>query len=133
MFKLFQKRVFGNRGGFTLVEVVIASSIMLIVFTAVLGTFSYGRRSASLTENRLYCLHIARQVLESLGNESYGSTDLATGSQKTLPGFPAGRGYYTVTESSGTKDVTVVIQWTEPLGMTQSVSLTTSFSSSLHP
>lgn len=133
MLNLFQKRVFGNRSGFTLVEIVVASTIMLIVFTAVLGTFSYGRRSASLTENRLCCLHIARQVLESLSLQGFSSTALATGTGKTLPGFPAGRGYYNVTQNGGTKDVTVVIRWTEPLGMTQSVSLATSFSASLHP
>ena len=115
-----------------MIEVVIASAIMMIVFTAVMSTLSYGRRSASLTENRLYCLHVARQVMESLSKESYSSTDLSTGMKKTLPGFSSGRGYYNVTEDSGTKDVTVVIQWTEPLGMTQSVSLVTSFSKSLH-
>jgi hypothetical protein len=110
-------------------EVVVASAVMLVVFAAVFGTVSFGRRSGSVIENRLYCLHMARQTLEMLSYGTYanlkvGTTYLST--DKTR--------YYTVTEDSDgmTKNVNIVIGWKEPLGMTQSVSLATSFSKSLH-
>ena len=136
MFNRSVKSVFGSRDGFTMIEVVVASTVMMIACLAVLGTFSYARRTASLTENRLYSLHIARQVMESLCVLAYTDSALSAGTGKTLPGFPSTRGYYTVTADSDnkTKDITVVVQWAEPTGMTQtqSVSLTTSLSLSVH-
>jgi len=123
--------VLGNRrAGFTVAEVVIGSAIMLVVGLAVLSTMSYGRRTSSLTENRLASLHYARQVLESLCTVSYSSTNLTAGTVQ----LPGNKGSYVVTEASDgmTKDVTVVVRWVEPLGMTQSVSLATSISRSLH-
>jgi len=116
--------------GFTLVEAVAASAIMMIVFVAVIGMLSFAWRSASITENRLASMHIARQVMESLVSQSYGTANLTVGT-KNLPG---NRGSYVVTEESGgqTKNITVTIRWVEPTGLEQSVSLTTSLSRSLH-
>jgi len=137
VFNRSMKSVFGSRDGFTMIEVVVASTVMMIVCMAVLGTFAYARRTASLTENRLASLHIARQVMESLCVLAYTDSALtASTTKKQLPGFPSTRGYYTVTADSDnkTKDITVVVQWAEPTGMTQvqSVSLTTSLSLSVH-
>ncbi len=119
-----------NRGGFTLIEVVVASAIMMLVFAAMLGIVSYARRTASLTENRLACLHIARQTMEHLIAQSYTATDNAVGTTQ----LPNSRGSYTITQDSDgkTKNITVVINWVEPTGGQQSVSLTTSLSKSLH-
>ena len=116
--------------GFTLVEVVIASAIMMIVFVAVLGVMSYGYRSSAMTENRLSALHVARQTLESLREESYTSPNLTAGTKQ----LPNNRGNYVVTDLSGgtTKDITVTITWVERWGLQQSVSLTTSLTKSLH-
>lgn len=134
MFSIIQRHTLRKRDGFAMAEVVVASTILMVVFLAVLGTFSYARRTASLTENQLACLHIARQVMESLHTLAYTASALDVGAGKTLPGFPSTRGYYTVTvDSAGTtKDITVVIQWTEPTGKSRSVSLTTSLSQSVH-
>ena len=131
---LSQRRVSSNRKGFTLTEVVVASAIMMMVFVAMMGSFSYARRSESIAENRLGCLHIARQSLESLRTQAYSTAALNVGTKKTLPGFPRSRGYYDVTEDADkrTKNITVVIEWVELWGMKQSVSLTTSLSESLH-
>ena len=123
------------RDGFTLVEVMVASAILLISVIAVLSAFSYSRRTESLTENRLACMHIAREVMEKLRHESYSSTALDLGTGKTLPGYPRARGYYNVSQGGGVgekKDIKVVIEWVEPTGMGQSVSLTTSQSRGLH-
>ena len=127
-----------SRSGFTVVEVLIASSIMLISVLAVTNAFSYSRRTVSRTEDRLACLHIAREGMETLRNESYDSTLLTVGNNKVLPGYTKSRGYYQVTETispddGSTKDVTVVIKWGERIGSkTNSVSLMTTHSRGLH-
>ena len=116
-------------------EVMFASAILLIAVVAVVNGFSYSRRTQSLTENRLACLHIARDVMEALRDESYSSSALNVGTGKTLPGYTRARGYYNVSQGSGTgltKDITVVVEWVEPTGMEQSVSLTTTQSKGLH-
>jgi hypothetical protein len=125
----------GRRAGFTVVEVMVASAVMATVFIALMGFFSFARRSGSLTENRLACVHIAgtRWRRCASGLRRWGAR---SGRRKRpLPGFPTGRGYYDVVEASdGTsKDITVVVEWVEPWGLRQSVSLTTSHSLALHP
>ena len=120
-------------GGFTVVEVVVTSAILMLVVVWVLSAFAHARRTASLTENRLACLHIAREAMENLRTQSYSSSALSLGTEKTLPGHSRTRGYYNVTQGSGaTKDVTVVVEWVEPTGLEQSVSLTTTLSRGLH-
>lgn len=133
------ERVFGaasrGRAGFTLVEVVVAGAVFLLVTSAVIGAFSYARRTASLTENRLACLHIARESLESLHREVYSSAALSLGRHNRLPGQPAARGYYDVAQDDAfgrAKRITVVVNWVEPTGMSQSLSLTTVHSFALH-
>lgn len=126
-----------SRDAFTLIEVMVASSIMLIAILAVVSAFSYSRATESRAENRLACLHIAREVMENLRMENYAATALSIGNKKTLPGYPKTRGYYNVALCAdnrfpNTKDITVVIEWVEPGGMKQSVSLTTSHSRGLH-
>lgn len=119
-----------KREGFTVVEVVISSAILVVVFVAILGTISTSRRISSVTENRLACIHIARQVLEPYCSMSYDSTDFAAGTKQ----LPNNRGTVVITADGANrnKDVTVNINWVEPTGLTQSVSVTSSFSRSLH-
>ena len=130
MFNLADRHVSSSRNGFTMIEVVVSSSILVIVFVALLGTISTARRISSITENRLSCLHIARQVLESYGNKGYDSSDFAVGTKQ----LPNNRGSVVISQVSGqkNKDVTVTINWVEPTGMTQAVSVTSSYSRSLH-
>lgn len=126
-----------SRRGFTVAEVIVASSILVISVLATVSAFSYARRTVSRTENRLASLHIAREVMETLRNEPYASTLLTLGANKKLPDYPRARGHYDVSRSSGegegfSKDITVVIKWIEPGGMEQEVSLETSHSRGLH-
>ena len=126
-----------SRSGFTVVEVIVASSILLISVLAVTSAFSYARRTVSRTENRLASLHIAREVMETLRNEPYASTLLTIGNNKQLPNYPRARGHYDVKASGGVglaKDITVVIDWEEPADAKKihSISLTTSHSRGLH-
>lgn len=137
-----------SRSGFTVVEVMVASSILIISVLATVSAFSYARRTVSRTENRLACLHIAREVMETLRGESYDSDILKEGANKRpIPKrpfedntyYPIERGYYTVTdhvseEDGARKEITVVIEWKEPAdaNKTRSVSLTTLHSKGLH-
>ncbi|MGI5869274.1 MAG: hypothetical protein ACOX9C_07515 [Kiritimatiellia bacterium] len=120
-----------------MVEAIVAGAIFLTATFAVISAFSYARRTASLTENRLACLHIAREVLETLKAESYFSSAMTVGRHDRLPGHPPARGHYDVevveSAHAPTKQITVVVNWVEPTGMTQSISLTTVHSQVLHP
>jgi type II secretory pathway pseudopilin PulG len=119
-----------------LVEVVVAGAVFLVATSAVIGAFSYARRTASLTENRLACLHIAREALETLKLEGYPSTALSIGRHNRLPGHPPARGYYEVVQDNTygqAKQITVVVNWVEPTGMSQSLSLSTVHCRALHP
>ncbi len=121
-----QKRI----SGFTLIEVVVASAIMSLVFIAMLGAVSTSRNIQSLSENRLACLHLARETLEHYSTLSYDSSGFAVGTNQ----LPNNRGVVVIKAVSGqtTKDVTVTINWVEPTKKSYSVSLTSSFSRSLH-
>ena len=130
MFVPSKKRLLRGSDGFTVTEVVVSSFIMMVVFVSIFNCFSFARRSASVSENQLASLHIARTTLEQLVAKSYTSSDLAVGTKQ----LPNNRGRYVVTEDSGgkTKNITVFINWVEPTGMQLSVSLMTSLSRSLH-
>jgi len=130
--ELYSKRCArDHRAGFTVAEVVISSAILTMIFGVVLGVMSYGRRSSSLAENRLASLHMARQALETLSNYSFDSTNMAVGTTVLSTNQMT---YYQITKSADglTKYVTVFVGWREPLGATQSVSVATAFSRSLH-
>jgi Tfp pilus assembly protein PilV len=121
--------------GFTLIEVVVASLLLMVGLVALLESMSYARRSAELSGNRIEHLHLARKALEVLRKESYSSPLLAIRQGvRPVPGLPSAAGYYNVVENSSArvKDITVVIEWTETTGQEQAVSLTTSMSESLH-
>ncbi len=127
-----------RREGFTVVEVVVSTMILMIITLAVIGAFSFARRSASLTENRLASLHIAREVMEVLRQQSYDAPLLVPGSNKQLPGYPVNRGFYDVVTITGTgtgpmKRIRVVIQWVEPWGQQQAVAIESIQSRALHP
>lgn len=117
-----------NQSGFTIIEVVIGSAIMVLVFLAMLGAVSTSRKMQSFTENRLWSLHVARQALEQYSARGYDTAGFAVGTTTN------GRAICTVTELSGetTKRVTVVVGWVEPDRRTNSISLTSYFSRSLH-
>ena len=138
MFTVSHTRASSPQAGFTLLEVVVSSAIMMIVFVAVLGTMTYGFRSSSITEHQLTSLHVARQTLEALTSpaQTYIAPTLTVGTKQLA--LPAGtritKRYYVVTEDADgrTKNITVVVEWTEIWGLKRTVSLTTSLSRSLH-
>ena len=108
----------------------MASVLMVVMFMAVFGVISAGRRSESLAANHQAAMHIARATMEELRKYSFGSDELKIGT--TL--LPGNRGSYVVsaTDDANTRDITVYIDWVEFNGIVQTVSLTTSFTKSLH-
>ena len=124
------RRARSSRSGFTLVEACVSVLILGLVFAGLLAILSAGRKGASLAENRLAALHIARQEMEGLRLNDFFSPTLSVGAHQ----LPGGRGRYSVVQSGNgwTKDITLVVDWQEPAGAVHSVSLTTSFSRSLH-
>ncbi len=120
----------GGVRGFTLVEVVVSSALLMMVFLALLSAISFARRMQSLTENRLACLHVARQYMEPFSRMMYDSEDFAPGTIQ----LPDNRGTCVIAQdgSAPIRDVTVTIEWVEPSGSEHSVSLKSSFTRSLH-
>lgn len=124
-----------RRAGFTFVEMVIASALLAILAASLYTVFSFSLRSARYASDRLANLNRARAALEHLCSRPYVDSLLAVGNQKRpLPNLAAEAGYYSVTEHSDgkVKDITVVVEWTDPWGADQSVSLTTSRCKGLH-
>jgi len=117
-----------NQAGFTMIEVVVSSAVMALVFIAMISTVSISRKIQSFTENRLWALHVARQALEDYSALAYDSAEFSVGTKTN------GRAICTVSQVSGelTKNVTVVVNWVEPDRRTNSLSLMSSFSRSLH-
>jgi len=119
-----------TRGGFTITEVVVASAVLAIVFLALLGALSTASRNQAHIENRLESLHYAREILDQFSRVSYSSAAFSVGTKQ----LPDNRGYCVITQdgSGDNKTVTVVVNWTETWGKTQSVAVSTSFCRSLH-
>lgn len=125
---IVKRSALNKQAGFTMIEVVVSSAVMVLVFVAMLTSVSMSRKIQSFTENRLWALHVARQALENYSALSYDSTAFAVGTKTN------GRAICTVSLVSGetTKNVTVVVNWVEPDKRTNSLSLMSSFSRSLH-
>jgi hypothetical protein len=77
-------------------EVVISAAVMVVVLWRSWARSRMDAGGGSLTENRLYCLHMARQTLEDLGNKSYDSSVLSVGTTHVVNSICS----YVVTEES---------------------------------
>lgn len=117
-----------SAAGFTVVEIVIASAILLVVVMATMTSIAFASQSAQMSERRSEALAIANQQIEFARNLSFD--DIAT----VVPanGLPAGKipgsqtiGAYTVNTavSYGTyqassaaryKSMTVTVSWSSP-------------------
>ncbi|MDD5704425.1 MAG: hypothetical protein PHR35_00755 [Kiritimatiellae bacterium] len=119
-----------GRDGFTLVEVCVASLLTALMVASVLGVFSMSRRGVVLVEKRLAALHTARATLEDLGRYSFDATELSVG-ETPLPDN-LGRYVVSLSDDGRVKDVKVFVDYFEPSGDRHEVSLTTTFSRSIH-
>jgi len=119
----------GGQVGLTLVEVVVASALLILSLTMFLVSFVQSGRSAAISDNRLNAIHTAREKMETLGSYSYTAAELSAG----MHNFS--NGYYTASNNAAAnvKDIVVVTWWIHPLnGITSTVSLAGSISAELH-
>lgn len=115
--------------GFTIVEVVIATALLILSLAAFIISFVQSGRSAAIADNRLDAIHSARDKMEAIGSYIYTASELSAGTHNFSNGF------YTVSNnaSARVKDIVVTIRWVNPLGnITSTVSLAGSVSSELH-
>lgn len=119
----------GRESGFTLVEVVVAMTLLLLALTTFVVSFVQSKRSAAIAENRLEAIHTARDKMETIASYLYTATGLSIGTHNFANGF------YTVSNNTiaNVKDITLTVRWVNPVGkITSTVSLAGSVSSNLH-
>lgn len=126
-----------SRNGFSLVEIILASSIFVLLVTALVGAFLYGQESTALAGNRARANMLAEEGLEAVRNirdpayanltdGTYGLT--TTSNQWNLSGSSDTNGIFTrqiVISSVDTKrkSVTANVTWQQNPQRTGSVSL----------
>lgn len=138
MIKTARKRTDKKQDGFTLVEVVVASTILMGVFAGLIGAITFARRMQSIAENRLVFTHMAREYMEPFCDYMYDDDVFETGSYKIYDDHGNSqnqRGTCVISKVNGesTKDVEVTINWVEPSSdKVHSITLHSSFSRSLH-
>lgn len=125
-------RARSGRRGFTIIECVIATFVLLSGFLAVMSVYPLSQRGATLSHNRTLALRVARNVLESVRAHPYGdplaSAVLADETyvemvenapssvtfKKTIQYSTGG----SIGSSTSTYDVvTVTVQWREGTGV----------------
>jgi len=124
----------GRCAGLTLVEVMIASGLMILALTGFLTAFTVARRASVMAMYEMQAAHAARQALESLAACAYQDPRLNTGT-RSLSSIPMSN-TYTVVQNGVyplTKDVEVTVYWRIPgSSRLYSRSVSTSISSCLH-
>jgi Tfp pilus assembly protein PilV len=70
-----------RRDGFTLSEVVIASTVVALTIGMFVGTFVVAERSTAIADERIKAVHLARLNMETLLTNTYYSSALSVGSR----------------------------------------------------
>lgn len=132
--KLFKQK------GFSTIEALLASSILVLIVTAFMGAFIYGSESTALAGQRIRAAFLAEEGLEasrnirdaSFSNLSDGTNGLAiSGNQWTFSGSSdTTDSFYTrqitiSTAGTNRKQVVSTVTWQQNNQRTGNVSLTT--------
>lgn len=106
--------------GFTLIEILLAVSLIVLGVIAVISVMSSGISSDMTVEGQIKALNLAQEKIEEIKNTAYAS--VASESRAAVTGFS---GYERETVVSGTpKQATVYVYWTYQ-GVQQTLSLVT--------
>ena len=118
---------------FTLVEVVIATALMILALAAFVGTFVVAKKSAVISENRMEAIHDARNQMEQLLACPYLDSRLSIGAHTTeVAGVRYGVVFITNSQYT-VKNISMTSTWVNPANtITSIVVLTGSMSSELH-
>jgi len=113
-----------NNGGFSLVEIIIASSLLALMVTSFVGVFRYSNIASQFSGSKNRAVLLAEEGLEdkrNLRDEDFAN--LIDGSQiSTIDDFT--RTVVVSTVDADTKEVTSTVNWTEK-GFDREVSLLT--------
>lgn len=115
---------------FTLVEVVVATTLMILTLAAFISAFVMAKKSAVISENRMEAVHNARNVMEQLLTRTYTNVGAS-------PKISVSNVTYSVVEvvypEYKIKNILVTSKWVNPAGsITSFFVLTGSMSSELH-
>lgn len=125
--------------GFSLVEVILATSVFLLLASVLVGSYLYGLESTMLAGNRVRAVLLAEEGLEAVrnirddnfANISNGTHGLViSGNQWTLSGLSDTNGIFTrsltiIDAGSARKSVSCTVSWQQNSSRSGSVTLTT--------
>lgn len=109
--------IVSGRSGFTLVEVVIASVILLMTMGALLYAFSAARQSATLSEYGLCAMQYAREEAETIRVTSWSNIaaqSLTPITNSTMLMKVGGAKIRNVITTNNYKDITLIVGWHDP-------------------
>ncbi len=118
------------KSGMTLVEVMVATVLVVLGLTAFLTGFTAIQQTSNMSNNKLAAMHRAREIVEYVTTEKYKSSALNIGTH-TLPDAT-----YIVSYATGhhdVKNISVTVPWQTPLiNSTYDLTLHGSISLCLH-
>ena len=119
-----------STAGLTLIEVLVATGLLVLGLTTFLTALSGIRRVSVAADRRMAAMHRAREVLESVLTQQYSASALSVGSHALSDAS------YTVsrnTSFAATKDIVVTVPWEDPRGnASQDVVIYGSIASCMH-
>lgn len=120
----------GSKAGMTLIEVLVATMLLVMGLATFLASFSSMQRVSVMSDNQIQALHRGREILESVLAQPYDSVYLNNGTH-TMTDVS-----YSVTadpEFVATKNIEVSVPWVTPIGNeTKYVVLTGSMAQCIH-
>ena len=118
--KAMKHRRLPKAAAFTLLEIILATVLIVIGVVTVVRCMSTGVITDYSVEGKLTALNLARQEMEELKTTAY---DSLSSSSDTPSGFSNYSRTWTITDNTYYKTVVVSVSW-DFKGQTQSVSLT---------
>ena len=118
-----------TRSGLTLIETVVATALLVLGLASFLSALATIRRVSVAADRRMEAMHRAREVLEAVVTQPYGSSALNLGKHSLSDAS------YVVSLMSGfatTKSIVVTVPWQAPNGATHQIELRTAVASCLH-
>ncbi len=130
---LNQRRV-NERGAFTLIETMVATTIFGIAVGVCILSFSLAMRIVDTAGKRMDALHDARNQVEMLRTNHFTNTVVFSAGTYALSNANYTGNYVVSNVDSSTKNITVNIAYINRIrGGNSTNTLTTTITSSLHP